>query len=812
MTPIYLACVATLVAGCQTGDDRPATLELHPRAIIQPSCTTAGCHSALTAIAGVNLADREGAYTVLTGQHLRRAAVALRSAAQLRHPVQRGVLAARSISCAADRMAVSRRDATGHAAARRRDRAGRALDRRGCRMRLSSLALFVVLARGERADAYPQFQLSLGPDRCTACHFSPAGGGLLNDYGRDEAGSTISRGGDGRFLARCVDAAVVAPARRRPPRRRRDQVPQRASARCSRSRCRPTSTSAPAASAFSFNMTAGTARRRARSAAAVRRAARVARALPHVSAREWLLRARRSVLSDLRHPLARSHRVRSALPRLSHARGAVRRRRRDVRRHLGGARLRVRAASDRVSRLRHQGEGASRRTTSAGSSTTPPRSRGRRGSRCRRPIRGSSAGHRRQALDAGRRGDVARASSICPATVVRRRRGPDALSARRLSRARASSSPGRDGRRGGASLAARSAAALGARCVRDQRPVLPEGAPRAPPADARQRRRRLRRSRASSPSSSSTTTYDRDHFPSSRSLAGCVPDAPATPSFQQDVHADPRGQLRALSRLPRRSVVRPALMRLDSYDDHRRRRRTTAIREDPPGVSTRIRSSSTRVGSSERPADAAAVPARRLSRSRRSRTGPPARRRRRATARRAAPGQSRPDDRGRSPIAGRRDPSCSWSPRSHDDDGDLVAGELRARVGAHRSVRRRCPLGRDRGALGYGGDRTRDRAWKLSADRTSRRRRAGARHPARHDRRSEVRDAHRRARSRVCRCRMQRADRRPSRSATTRRGNGSTSRARRPVTPTAIASSTSTTSPPIPRRTSRSVRRRARSS
>lgn len=50
------------------------------------------------------------------------------------------------------------------------------------------------------AHAYPQFQLSTGTDRCTACHFSPAGGGLLNAYGRDEAGGTISRGGDGRFL------------------------------------------------------------------------------------------------------------------------------------------------------------------------------------------------------------------------------------------------------------------------------------------------------------------------------------------------------------------------------------------------------------------------------------------------------------------------------------------------------------------------------------------------------------------------------------------------------------------------------------
>jgi hypothetical protein len=60
------------------------------------------------------------------------------------------------------------------------------------------LALLVLLA-ASTAHAYPQFQLALGVDRCTACHLSPAGGGLLNDYGRDETGDTISRGGDGRF-------------------------------------------------------------------------------------------------------------------------------------------------------------------------------------------------------------------------------------------------------------------------------------------------------------------------------------------------------------------------------------------------------------------------------------------------------------------------------------------------------------------------------------------------------------------------------------------------------------------------------------
>ncbi len=62
------------------------------------------------------------------------------------------------------------------------------------------IAFFVVLLATAVAEAYPQFQLSLGPDRCVTCHVSPAGGGLLNAYGRDEAGDTVSRGGDGRFL------------------------------------------------------------------------------------------------------------------------------------------------------------------------------------------------------------------------------------------------------------------------------------------------------------------------------------------------------------------------------------------------------------------------------------------------------------------------------------------------------------------------------------------------------------------------------------------------------------------------------------
>ena len=66
------------------------------------------------------------------------------------------------------------------------------------------LALVVGLAAlclGARAaEAYPQFQFSSGTQRCAQCHYSPAGGGLLTSWGRDEGADTISRGGDGGLL------------------------------------------------------------------------------------------------------------------------------------------------------------------------------------------------------------------------------------------------------------------------------------------------------------------------------------------------------------------------------------------------------------------------------------------------------------------------------------------------------------------------------------------------------------------------------------------------------------------------------------
>lgn len=65
------------------------------------------------------------------------------------------------------------------------------------------LAILVALCGVARA--YPQFQLSSGSPRCSNCHLAPTGGGLLTPWGEEEAGDTISRGGDGRFLHGAID-------------------------------------------------------------------------------------------------------------------------------------------------------------------------------------------------------------------------------------------------------------------------------------------------------------------------------------------------------------------------------------------------------------------------------------------------------------------------------------------------------------------------------------------------------------------------------------------------------------------------------
>jgi hypothetical protein len=68
-------------------------------------------------------------------------------------------------------------------------------------VRLAVCAL-VLCGLAATAHAYPQFQLSTGTDTCKQCHYSPGGGGLINDYGRDEVAglSWSDAAGDGRFL------------------------------------------------------------------------------------------------------------------------------------------------------------------------------------------------------------------------------------------------------------------------------------------------------------------------------------------------------------------------------------------------------------------------------------------------------------------------------------------------------------------------------------------------------------------------------------------------------------------------------------
>ncbi len=70
-------------------------------------------------------------------------------------------------------------------------------------MRRLALVL-VLLALGvvpRVAQAYPQWQFSTGTTRCNQCHFNPAGGGLITEYGRDAAGDELSTfPGDGGFL------------------------------------------------------------------------------------------------------------------------------------------------------------------------------------------------------------------------------------------------------------------------------------------------------------------------------------------------------------------------------------------------------------------------------------------------------------------------------------------------------------------------------------------------------------------------------------------------------------------------------------
>jgi hypothetical protein len=67
-TLLALLAVGTAV-GCGGVDNRPATWSFVYSAIIEPSCATANCHSAIAARASVDLSSRDVAYTNLTSRN-----------------------------------------------------------------------------------------------------------------------------------------------------------------------------------------------------------------------------------------------------------------------------------------------------------------------------------------------------------------------------------------------------------------------------------------------------------------------------------------------------------------------------------------------------------------------------------------------------------------------------------------------------------------------------------------------------------------------------------------------------------------------
>ena len=69
------------------------------------------------------------------------------------------------------------------------------------RLACVGVALAVLIAGAGRAHGYPQWQFSTGNTRCSYCHLSPTGGGLLTNDGREDAGEQLSSfGGDGAWL------------------------------------------------------------------------------------------------------------------------------------------------------------------------------------------------------------------------------------------------------------------------------------------------------------------------------------------------------------------------------------------------------------------------------------------------------------------------------------------------------------------------------------------------------------------------------------------------------------------------------------
>jgi hypothetical protein len=65
MRRVVLACA--LLSACAAEDDRPATFTYVYTTIVQPSCTTIGCHNTFTQTYGFRFDTLSGTYAYLTG-------------------------------------------------------------------------------------------------------------------------------------------------------------------------------------------------------------------------------------------------------------------------------------------------------------------------------------------------------------------------------------------------------------------------------------------------------------------------------------------------------------------------------------------------------------------------------------------------------------------------------------------------------------------------------------------------------------------------------------------------------------------------
>jgi hypothetical protein len=70
----------------------------------------------------------------------------------------------------------------------------------GASMNALRVSAVAALLTSGTALAYPHFQLAGNAANCASCHFAPAGGGLLTEFGQEQSVEPLSGGGNGAFL------------------------------------------------------------------------------------------------------------------------------------------------------------------------------------------------------------------------------------------------------------------------------------------------------------------------------------------------------------------------------------------------------------------------------------------------------------------------------------------------------------------------------------------------------------------------------------------------------------------------------------